>query len=910
MGVVYLARDARLDRPVAIKVLPEHLAADTERLARFEREARLLASLSHPNIAGIYGIEEADGQRLLVLEYVEGETLAARLARGPLPNREALQVCRQIAAAVEAAHENGVIHRDLKPGNVVITPDDEVKVLDFGLAKGVISTKSDSTPAESPTLTFQATSEGVILGTTAYLSPEQARGKTVNRRADIWAFGCILYECLIGRQAFEGETVSDTIAKILEREIDLSSLPEKTHPRVRELLQKCLEKDEKKRLRDIGDGRLELEQVLAAGDSSSTMRASDSWVRDVVPVSTRSNWARASVFTLVGIVIASAVWFLLGLSGSGSGNRHGEVTRFSVLMPEDLQVTGATLTADGQTMVLRASDRQSSDNKASIPRLYSRRMNDYGIEPIPGTEGVLGWVNDQDGRWIAFVAPLSERTTQKRLAKVPVDGSSQPVTIAEWSDEWGSTAWLHSGDFLIATGSSRSFVRLPAGGDAPDEPLPFLEGDTQYSFSFEYVLPGDRGVLLTAASWQEKGYQQSVFVLDLKSDEVKTLFDEGGEAKYSPTGHIVFSRGENLLAAPFDLGKLEVTGEPVAVLSGLRTNTIWANGSFELTSDGDLLYPPGGLVGGKRTVAIVEPSGEMRSLSEETYPFEGFPTVSADGRVFASVVSNANGIYEAWGGELARPRFRKLSAEPQADTDSPVLSPDGRWLAYQLYGRSPADGVYIRRVDGSGSPIKIVEPDSLTDTYWPTGWSPDGKRLLVNRASKGNQDLLLYDVPAKESTSASPARELFTSSDEEFYAEFSPDGRRIAFESDETGQHEVYVCTISPDGSVGLPVSVSNGEGHRPIWSRDGKRLYFILTQKGLLAVDISYQPEFSYSEPKVILDREIQELFGTRFQALPGGRLLVVRRGDQEGEVKSYNIVLNWAEELKQKTSAQVAVR
>jgi serine/threonine protein kinase len=909
MGVVYLARDTSLDRPVAIKVLPEHLAADAERMARFQREAKLLASVNHPNIAGIHAIEQVEGRHFLILEFVEGQTLGELLARGPLPVKETLQICRQIAGAVETAHENGVIHRDLKPGNIHITPGDEAKVLDFGLAKGSVSTESGSSPENSPTLTFHETGEGVILGTTAYLSPEQARGKAVNRRADIWAFGCILYECLTGRQTFEGETVSDTIAKILEREVDYTVLPAKTPPRVRALLQRCLIKDEKQRLRDIGEARLELEAALAEGDSSSSMRASDSWVRDVVPVSTKSNWARASVFTLVGIVLASAAWILMGLGGGGSGQDAGGVTRFSVDMPDDIQVAGARLMPDGQAIVINGRRKTGDGGEDVQYMLYVRQMNEFEFKPLDGTEGVWGWVSSADGKWIGFVSPLSERTTQKKFSRVPVDGSSAPVTIIEWNDEWGSTAWLANGDFIIQTEDNRSYFRLAAGSNTPGETRTYIEGDTKYSFNITGVLPGDRGYLLTSSSWEEKGYQQGVAVFDLKSQELKFLLDDGGGAKYSPTGHLVFTRGENLLAAPFDLGKLEVSGEPVAVLSGLRIDTIWAHAPFYLSNDGTLSYAPGGMVGGKRTVAIVDASGSIRSVSEETYPFEGEPAVSADGRVFASVVSNANGIYEIWGGELARPRFRKLAAEPNADCSEPVLSPDGRWLAYQRFARTDEDGLYVRRVDGSGTSRRIVKPASQDITYWATGWSADGREILVVRGSKGKQDLLLYPFTANSDAPAE-LTELHAGPEDEFAASFSPRGGYIAFEMDETGQHEVYVSTYDATGATGLPIAVSDGEGHRPRWSPDGKKLYFGSPQQGLLSVDVTYQPSLVFSEPGVVLEREATEVFEQRYEPLSGDRLLIVRRGDLEGELTDYNVVLNWRQELQQKMSPEIAAR
>src|SRR5579862_2085288 len=566
MGIVYLARDPRLNRPIAIKVLPDLLAFNPESLARFEREAKLLASLNHPNIATIYGIEEANGQRLIVLEYVPGDTLALRTAQGPLPIDEAIDIGRQIALAVEAAHEGGVIHRDLKPGNVKITPDGQVKVLDFGLAKGSAAV-SDAELAHSPTITYAPTGAGVILGTAGYMSPEQARGKPVDRRTDIWSFGCVLFECLAGKQIFEGETVSDTIAKILEREPDWAALPANTPPRVRELLRRCLEKDLKKRQRDIGDVRIELEE--AAATRSSAARSASSVV--VAPAESRRSWiGRGALLVAAGAILGAGLWAAFGPAGQGSGGASG-VRRLSIAVPPSIRATYGGITPDGKTVIIAGFDRKADGSEDPQARLYARRVDAYELKPIPGTEGVQSYAYSPDGHWIAVVGAVSAQSSSLHVIRVPVDGSAPPVAIADWDDGWNTPlAWLADGDLLIVTRDGTKFVRLPASGGAAKAPVAIDTGGMAATFSINQRLPDGRGVLLSSESWGSKGYEQQEWTLDLATAKARQLFDRAGTAAYASSGQILFMRGGTLMAAMFDLAKQAPAGESFAILDGVR----------------------------------------------------------------------------------------------------------------------------------------------------------------------------------------------------------------------------------------------------------------------------------------------------------------------------------------------------
>ena len=832
MGVVYLGRDTRLDRRVAIKVLPDVVARDPERLARFEREARLLASLNHPNIAGIYGLEEADGRRLLVLEYVEGDTLAQRLARGALPVDEALDVCRQIAAALEAAHESGVIHRDLKPGNVKITPGGEVKVLDFGLAKGGVGSTSDSDVdlSHSPTLTA-ATGAGVILGTAGYMSPEQARGKAVDRRTDIWSFGCVLFECLTGRQLFAGETVSDTIAKILERDPDWTSLPPQTPARARELLRRCLEKDAKKRLRDIGDARIELEEALTEIQSSSRIAAA-------AAESKKRSRPVAAVFTVRALgagLVAGAVLGVVAWSTLGPGARlerkakaFSLATRLSVALPHDMRFDGAQLSRDGSMLVCQGRPRKSVGSaNESQPMLYIRKLDSFEAKPLTGTEGVVGFVLSRDSRYVYFIAPASPGSAKLKLLKVPLDGSAPPIAMTDWKDNWGGVAALFNGDLLVTQDRGTSFVRVPGGGGEPTAPIKIDPGAFRGSLFPTGVLPADKGVLLNAISYGTRGWYYQIGLLDPKTGKVRFVLDDGGNAQYSPTGHLLFARGDVLLAAPFDLGRQAITGPAAPILSGLLTFYTVQPGAFTLADNGTLVHRPGGAVLSERQMVFMDTNGIVKPWSEERRPYAGDPVLSRDGRRFAVVISNAQGIDECWVSDVDRPALRRIVAEPDADCDVGAMSPDGQWIAYKRTGRDSLDGIYLQATDGQGRAKLLLRDRSPNQPEFPVGWAPDGSALLTQVAVNGRVHLRILPSPLAFPPPGE-AKSLISGFVDEFSGTFSPDGKLLAFTSNESGKSEVYVCGYQTGGVVSDPVRISTGGGQNPHWMPDSRMLLYI----------------------------------------------------------------------------------
>jgi eukaryotic-like serine/threonine-protein kinase len=903
MGEVYRARDLHLDRTVAVKALPDGFAHDPERLARFEREAKLLASLNHPNIAGIYGVVESDDRRYLALEFVDGTTLAERLGRGALPLDESLEICSQIAAALEAAHEAGVVHRDLKPGNVMLKPDGSVKVLDFGLARGGASQGSDSNPnlSASPTMTYAATQAGMILGTAAYMSPEQARGRIVDRRTDIWSFGCVLYECLTGRQLFTGETVSDMIAKILEREPDWSAIPARAPGRVRELLARCLEKDAKKRLRDIGDARLWLDESIAelrsgTKDSKAAERAQRRMGR-AAPA-----WI-AAAFAL-GLIAGGTLWAVLRPGGGGRGAGPGRAARLSVAMPATLRVQAALLTPDGKAIVALANDRATPPGQRPITRLYLRQLDRSDFEPVRGTEGIQGFRYIQGGKWIAFVGPTTAQSSDLQIQKMPLDGSAPPVAMTAWKPGWSSFVVLESGDILVAEAQSARYARLRPNGESIGDSKPFVSDSAGYSFTIERVLPGDRGVLLSAARWGSAGYEINVAVMDLKSGATKVLIQNGGHPRYLPAGYLVFSRKDVMMAVPMDLGRLEVRGQPVALMDGLRTISTWAPGDFELSGGGLLGFPPGGRSGGRRSVAIADAAGKITTWAGEPQAYELPPALTRDGRRFACVIANSRGVYEIWGSELDRPALRPLVTMENADCQYPAWSPDGRRIAFYRDAHDDRDGVYVTDVDGGGAPKLVLPRGMIGRLDSPTSWSPDGLRLIVERLDHGRRSLAVVRLDLPPDPSRAPVV-LESGGANLDFGQYSPDGRWITYTSDRTGAPAVYVASLSPDGALGQALQVSGPDGDFPRWSSDGHALYYLDPRSGLIKIPIQMSPVPSAGKPEVVHDADLQASYARRYWPLPNGSIFMIRRGEDEGEIQRLDLVFDFLDVVKEKTRA-----
>jgi serine/threonine-protein kinase len=906
MGEVYRARDTRLGREVAVKVLPQEFAQDVERLARFQREAQILASLNHPNIAQIHGLEESAGARALVLELVEGPTLAERLERGPLPIEEALEICRQIASALEAAHEGGVIHRDLKPGNVKITPGGEVKVLDFGLAKGGAATSAGSDPAltHSPTRTYGATQSGVILGTAAYMSPEQARGKPIDRRTDIWSFGCVLYECLTGRQTFEGETTSDMIARILEREPEWSALPGRTPPRVRDLLARCLEKDARKRLRDIGDARIEIEGVLATRSSSGAIRAP---AAEAAAPTTRARGER-----LIGLALALAVGAALGASALSvlrptTPHAPSAASHLSIAFPPDFRVGGGlALSSDASTLAIVGSEMAPDGKVAPILRIYIRRMAGREFEALAGSEGVsqdTPPLFSRDNRSLFFVARARAEGGSAKLFRAAVDGSSPPVALCDWDGTWQGFAIAPNGEYVVLSNLGTQFLRIPANGSPAGSMIPIDGGSSKAIYRAigqGTWIDADR-LLLESVSYGPRGWIIGVAALDTRSGKATPIVEEGGNPVCLPSGHLVFSRSDVLLAAPFDPKELKLTGVPTAVLGGLRTRTVYEPARFKIAGDRALIYGPGGRVGDARRLVIIGADGKIESAFDERKSFRE-PRALPGGERVSVTATNSRGIDEIWVSDVGRHGLRRLIAMPEADCAWSLWSPSGDRIAFTRFAHDEQSGLYIQRVDAADDERRLVIQDSVdVVTHLASSWSADGTRLLVTASRSGPGDIAMLTFLPDGSTRLEP---LIATPANEDQAAISPDSRWVAFVSDESGQNEVYLCAVRADGSAGSRIPVSRGPGEGPVWSRDGRRIGYVGADSRVRSVNVTTEPTLSLSAPVEGPDLEpLQLIEGI---GLPGGRAIAIQRGEGEGDVTHLEIVLNWTEELRQRLAKE----
>ncbi|HSQ59310.1 MAG TPA: protein kinase [Acidobacteriota bacterium] len=933
MGVIFLAQDTRLGRAAAIKALPEDVAGDPDRLARFEREAKALASLTHPNVAGIYGLEESGGHRYLALEYVEGESLAERLARGPLSIPETIDIALQIAAGIEAAHEAGIIHRDLKPANVVITSADQAKVLDFGLAKGrVVEGPSAASPTagaansptiahsptllHSPTLQTPATMPGVILGTAAYLSPEQARGKAVDRRTDIWSFGCLLYECLTSRLAFEGETVSDTIAKILERETSLDALPAATPPALRALLARCLEKDPRRRLRDIGDARLTLEE-LKAGRSTAALAAigasqtAAEGAAGLDPAAAKAAAAagrrRAILITAgafaAGAVIAVAAWSLLGLGDGAPSGGASSVARLSVAVPEHLRLQGITISGDGATVVARALLRDPPAGETPVSMIYLRRIDGEKFEPLRGTERVQGFWLDPKGKWIEYLIPVSERSSKQKRMRAPLDGSSPATELGLWDESWmGTPEPLESGDQLVSTSSGTAYVRIPAAGGAPSEAKPFAPLAPGARADLSASLPGDRGVLLSIASYEGTVYSQSVGVLDLKSGATKILVRDAGSPRYSPTGHLLFTRRDALFAVPFELGSLELKGQPVVIMDGLRIPAAWSNAGFGLSRNGILSFAAGGFVGKDRRLVLVGSDGRAENWSDERLPFEVGVWASPDGARAVSVVANATAIYEIWLSERGSGSSRRLIAHEGVDCNFPVWSPDGAMLAYFRTSQTEDDGVYVVRADGAGTPRKIAAATKGV-TLLPTTWTRDGSRILLTRMEGGKSGIVSAPVSGSGTAPSEPEWVIPKGIGLSGMAALSPDNQFLAYFSDEGGPGQIFVRGWNGQSATGDAVALGRVTGNLILWSRDSRRVRFFELGGSLVECVLTPGARLTASSPRTLWNTRDLRLLQTQFASVhPDDRTLAIRRGEAEDDLTRLDVLVGFPALLEER--------
>ncbi len=862
MGVVYLGRDRKLDRPVAIKVLPDVFARDPERLARFEREARLLASLTHPNIAGIHGIEEADGRRFLVLEYVEGDTLAQRLHRGALPLEETLDVCRQVATALEAAHEAGIVHRDLKPGNVKLTPAGDVKVLDFGLAKGGAAS-ADSTPdmSQSPTMAMAATGAGVILGTAAYMSPEQARGKPVDRRTDIWSFGCVLYECLTGAQAFTGETVSDLIAMILQGEPDASKLPANTPEKLRLLLARCLERDAKRRLRDIGDARIEIEELQ--GRHSSTSRLSGAIPGALVTPASRGGPRWKTFAGGAALLLAGAVAGVIGWR-TVSPRPEAAPVRFTIHPPARLQLetdpNHQAISPDGKTLAFVAVDSTGQGT------LWLRPIGSFEARELPGTKNASLPFWSPDGRQLGFFSDGKLKRTSV------AGGPPQPICDAAT----GRGASWSTRNVIVFSGSPAGpLFQVPAGGGTPRAVTQVDSARGETGHRWPCFLPD--GEHFTYAALPEKAGQFVSYVGSIGGKPRTELLSAEGAPVFAAPGHLIFRRNEALQAQRFDPSSRRLSGEPFSIGRPPAESDLSGSPGASVSTNGVLSWIGAGAP--ERRIVWIDRAG--REVGAVDLPLDRWELMipSRDGRRAVIVKEDASGGTDLWTVDLEREVANRLTDGTGTYTAGP-FSPDGKRIAYGSTRLGPRD-IYRRAADGSG--VEEVVYQSRVPFKDVVDWSPDGRWLVIQEIGDDNGWNLLV-LPAEGGT---PRPYLVTSFDERL-GMISPDGRWLLYMSDETGTPQSFVQTFPIPGRK---QQVTKTGAYIGFWRGDGREIFITRPDLSVVAVPVTPGEHLTFGPA-----RELYRLpHDTRSwtNAPDGQRFLVVVPAERS--VTEISVAVNW---------------
>jgi len=875
MGEVYRARDAKLGRDVALKVLPEAFARDAERMARFQREAKVLASLNHPNIATIHGLEDSGSTHALVMELVEGPTLADRIRSGPIPVQEALRTAKQMCEAIEYAHERGIVHRDLKPANVKMTGDDAVKILDFGLAKALEGDASSIDIATSPTISRMATQAGVLLGTAAYMSPEQAKGKAVDRRADIWGFGCVLYEMLTGKMAFRGESVTDTLAAVIKEDPDWSMLPPATPIRVRVLLQRCLQKDPKQRLQAIGDARISLDEVLSG--------APDPALAGATGISAPL-WRRALPWGIAALLFVTLAPIAF-IHFREKPPAPAEPVRFDISAPTG--GVGFALSPDGRQLAFAAAgpDGVPSVWIRSLDSLEARRLDNSGSTQMT----TLFW--SLDGRYVAF-------GDGDKLKKIDASGGA-PVTLCEITGIVLGGSWNRDGVIIFGTVNA-GLMRVSANG-GPASPLTTLDSSRgEILHDFPFFLPDGRHFIYHRTSSKPGNSGVYVGSLDAKSDEQgsKEILSTANDAIYAPpsgagSGQLLFVRDGALMAQPFDARHFELSGEPITVAS--HVETFRDGGYFSVSNNDVLVFRSGGGIGpfqptwfdrqGKILGAVGE-SGDFLSLS-----------VSPDGKQAA--VSRVESNLALWLLDFSRGTSERFTFG-SANASVGIWSPDANRIIFS-YNRTGIYDLYQKPASGARDEELLLKTD---ENKLPTSFSRDGRFLLYTVQNPKTRKAELWVLPLEGDKKPFPFLRTEFNDD---YGRFSPNGHLVAYQSDESGRNEIYVRTFTPDSpsatsDTGGKWLISTAGGAVPRWGEDGKELYYVAADGKLMAVEIATNPVFQAGVPKALFQTPLPPSSAARepWAITPDGkRFLLLALGWQNGQAP-FTVVLNWQAGLK----------
>jgi serine/threonine-protein kinase len=862
MGEVYRARDAKLNRDVAIKVLPESVAEDPERLARFQREAQLLAALNHAHIAAIYGLEKSGNLEALVLELVEGETLAERIAAGPIPVDEALVVARQIAEALEAAHDKGIVHRDLKPANVKITPDGRVKVLDFGLAKALNAdgSSSSSDVTRSPTITAAATQAGVVIGTAAYMSPEQARGKGVDKRADIWAFGAVLYEMLAGRKAFEGETVSDVLAAVLRADIDWAALPAETPASVRRVLRRCLDRDPRTRFHDVADARLELDEKLESAPSAAPGAA-----RTSAP-------ARPLAFALAVLALLAAAGWWRALRPAAK--IAPSPVAFAVTLPaaadqipfDDMPVLD--LSRDGTKLVFIV-------DHGGPRQLYVRTRDRIDPRPVAGTDGAASPFFSPDGQWIGFFA-------DGKLKKVGVEGGVA-TTVADAPNNRGGV-WLDDDSIVYAPDYTVGLMRVSARGGKPEILTTPDAKAGERTHRWPTYLPGDSAVLFTVGMLTGPGnYDDArVAVWEPSTRKTRTVYEGGSMARYAPSGHLVFLRSETLFAAPFDARRRTLIGDPVALNERVSSDPSSGVAYIALAGDGSAAFVPASGAVAERSLVLTDRTGKTRPLPAPPRPYN-YPRFSPDGKHLAVSIGPGHGNSDdVWTVDLETGALARLTFGNGNGNYYPIWANDGRRIAYS--SDRAHQGIYLKNADGTGEE-EPLQPDARPEL--PADWSRDGAMLAITR-NFPSTDIFTVSLPDRKEAPFEPGASCPV---------FSPDGRWIAYNVLAPGNPPQVL--VKPVSGAGGKVQVTSDRGAFPVWTDRG---VVFMSVKRLLNVEVQTQPVFKIGAITELFDAGPYDRGSVplrNFDVTRDGQTFVFVTGVSGREWKQVYVALDWTSGL-----------